>query len=511
MWNSDYITELNNRRARSKAGGGEKRIEKQHSAGKLTARERLDVLFDENTFVEVDSLVESRTTAFNMDKKAVPGDGVVIGYGQINGKLVFAYAEDFTVNGGTLGEYHAKKICCVMDMALSARVPIIAIYDSGGARIEEGIDSLSGYSSMFLRNTKASGVIPQIAVMMGTCAGGACYSPAICDYIFMVENTSKMFITGSRVVKDVISEVTTDQELGGTDVLTSVSGIAHFKYPDDIGCLEAVRDFLEYLPSNNKEEPPVKIGNTVDHSNEIEEIIPDNLRRAYDVHRVIEAFADVGSFWEVQPDYAKNIVVGLVRIDGEVVGIVANQPSVLAGVLDVNASDKAARFIRFCDCFNISLLTLVDTPGYMPGTQQEHAGIIRHGAKVLYAYAEATVPKVGIILRKAFGGAYIAMNSKKMGADLVFSLPIAQIAVMGSEGAVDILYRRELEQEPERWQAYIQEYESHFMNPYIAAARGLIDEVIAPEELKSTISKSLEALKKKSVEMPWKKHGNIPL
>ncbi len=511
MWDSSYFEELERIRQRSREGGGKVRILKQHEQGKLTARERIELLFDKDSFIEVDSMVVSRTTAFGMKEKSVPGDGVIIGYGRIDGRLVFAYSEDFTVIGGTLGEYHAKKICRIMDMALNARCPLVAIIDSGGARIEEGIDSLSGYSGMFLRNTRASGVIPQISVMAGPCAGGACYSPAICDFVFVVEKTGHMFVTGPKVVKTVTGEETNAEQLGGADVLTSVSGVAHFKFADERSCFQGVRELLGYLPSNNTELPPKTDSISVDRSCDIQEIIPDDQAKPYDVKKVIYSLADRGSFFEIQRDFARNMITGFCRMDGEVLGIIANQPNVMAGVIDTDASDKLARFIRFCDCFNIPLITLIDTPGYMPGKAQEHAGIIRHGAKVLYAYAEATVPKIGVILRKAFGGAYIAMNSKKMGADLVFALPIARVAVMGAEGAVDIMYRKELAEDSGRRAQLIKEYEEHFMNPYIAASRGLVDEVIYPSDMKKTIKSALSALNKKRVEEPWKKHGNIPL
>ena len=512
MWDERVLHHLNEMREKSRQGGGEKRVAKQHALGKLTARERLAILFDENTFTEVDSLVESRAVQFGMEEKAIPGDGVVIGYGKIGGRLAFAFAEDFTVIGGTLGEAHAMKICRIMDMAFDSKAPLIGIYDSGGARIEEGIDSLNGYSGIFRRNTRASGVIPQIAVMMGPCAGGACYSPAICDFIFMTEQTSQMFITGPKVVKSVTAEATTAAELGGAKAQIAKSGVAHFRYADDRECLTGVPAFLQYLPSNHTECAPfVADSEKTDDSERISSIIPDAPKRAYDVHQVIECFTDRGSFFEIQKEYACNIVIGLCRINGEVTGIVANQPSVMAGVLDINASDKAARFIRFCDCFHIPLVTLVDTPGYLPGTEQEHAGIIRHGAKMLYAYSEATVPKISVILRKAFGGAYIAMNSRGMGADAVYALPIAQIAVMGAEGAVDIMYRNEIAADPAKREHYIAEYEQYFMNPYIAASRGYIDEVIDPAELKRYIGSSLEIFRSKEKNAPFKKHGNIPL
>lgn len=514
MWNKKYIDELTLRREASQVGGGEKRVRQQHENGKMTARERMAELFDTDTFVELDMLIESRISDFGLDKKRVPGDGVVTGYGKINGRLTFASSEDFTVIGGTLGEYHSQKICRVMDMAMSMRAPYISINDSGGARIEEGICSLSGYSGIFLRNTHASGVIPQIAVILGPCAGGACYSPGICDFIFMTEHTSQMFITGPQVVKAVTGETVTVDELGGASMLAKKSGVAHFVYPDDPTCLQKVRELLTYLPQNNQDAPPVVLGVSVDHSERLESIIPDDQRKSYDVHQVIDTFVDDASFLEVQKDFAKNIVIGLGRVDGQTIGIVANQPNYAAGSIDVDASDKAARFIRFCDCFEIPILSLVDVTGFLPGSMQEHAGIIRHGAKLLYAFSEASVPKIGLILRKAFGGAYIAMNSKNMGADIVYAWPIAQIAVMGAEGAVEIVFKKQIAaaENPEKERSrLVTEYEDRFMTPYIAAARGFVDEIILPCETRQKIKSALEMLKSKKVERPYKKHGNIPL
>lgn len=513
MWD-EAIRDLKERKERARLGGGKARIQKQHSVGKLTARERLELLFDDGTFVEVNELVESRIDDFGLDSKRIPGDGVVTGYGKVNGRTVYASSEDFTVIGGTNGEYHAMKICNIMDMAIAARAPFISINDSGGARIEEGIAGLSGYGGMFRRHTLASGVIPQIAVILGPCSGGACYAPAICDFIFMVRGTSKMFITGPQVVKTVIGEETTVEELGGAAVHSQKSGVAHFTYDDEKSCFEGVRQLLNYLPSNNRSKSPVMKGKAVDQSNKLTSIVPDNSRRIYDVHDVINTMIDKSSFLEVQEEYAKNIVVGFARMDGECLGIVANQPNVLGGSLDVNSSDKMARFIRFCDCFRIPLVTLVDVPAFMPGTAQEHQGIIRHGAKVLYAYSEATVPKVTLIMRKAYGGAYIAMNSKNMGADIVYSWPIAEIAVMGADGAVNIISKKQIAQaeDPAAERARLmQEYEEKFANPYIAAKYGFVDEVILPEDTRTKIRVALDALKDKKVEGIFKKHGNIPL
>lgn len=511
MWDTTQYSRLRSLKQQSCQGGGLERMEKQHRAGKLTARERLDILFDPGTFVEVGGLIESRSQGPGMELRHVPGDGVVTGYGKINGRLTFASSEDFTVIGGTLGEAHAQKICAIQDMALEMRAPIVLINDSGGARIEEGVCSLSGYSGMFLRNTRASGVIPQIAAIMGPCAGGACYSPAICDFIFMVQKSSYMFITGPQVVKSVTGEVISLEDLGGEEVHMTKSGVAHFSYPDNRSCLEAIRELLGYLPQNSEEKPPRRLGPAIDRSSEIEEIVPQNPKKPYDVRDVISTMVDEGSFIEVQPQWARNAVAGLGRMDGNTVGFVANQPAFMGGSLDYHCSDKMARFIRMCDCFNIPLVVLVDVPAFLPGSQQEHSGIIRHGAKLLYAFSEAAVPKITLIMRKAYGGAYIAMNSKLMGADLVFAWPIAEIAVMGAEGAVEIMYRKELREEPEKRNQLIGQYTERYMNPYLAAARGYIDEVIEPRDTRARIASALEALAGKRGERIRKKHGNIPL
>lgn len=514
MWDNKYKEVLLNKRRKVRLGGGKERLEKQHAKGKMSARERLAVLFDEGTFVEVDGLAESRFTRTDVKKKSVPGDGVITGYGKINGKLVFAYSEDFTVIGGTLGECHSMKICRIMDRAIEMRAPLIAINDSGGARIEEGVCSLNGYSGMFIRNTKASGLIPQIAVIMGPCAGGACYSPAICDFIFMTENTSRMFITGPGVVKEVIGEIVSSFELGSAKIHMEKSGVAHFSYKDDEECLLAVRKLLSYLPANNNEKAEVNEGKWEDYSHMLEEIVPDEQRKVYDVHKVIEAIIDAESFMEIQQHYASNIVIGLGRLNGEVVGIVANQPLVLGGALDAKASEKAARFVRFCDAFNIPILTLVDVPGFFPGTKQEHDGIIRRGAKLLYAFSEATVPKISVILRKAYGGAYIAMNSKNMGADVVYAWPVAQIAVMGAEGASEIIYKKDIESAADSAKAreeFAQKYEEGFMNPYIAAKYGYIDEIILPEETRKKLISAFDMCRTKNRDALIKRHGNIPL
>lgn len=514
MWDSHFREELGRKYEAALAGGGSARVAKQHTAGKLTARERLEILFDEGTFFEICAFREARPNIYGERTCEIIGDGVVVGYGKVNGRLVYASSEDFTVNGGSLGEIHSKKICQAMDAALSAKAPFISINDSGGARIEEGVCSLSGYSGIFLRNTRASGVVPQIAVILGPCAGGACYSPGICDFVFMTKKTAKMFITGPAVIKTVTHEEVTMEELGGAAMHSRVSGVTHFVYDDDRACLEGVRDLLAYLPQSNLKRPPVVEGSPVDRSREIEDIVPDDRRRTYDVRNVIDCFVDEGSFFEVHAAFAQNVVVGFCRLDGHVLGIIANQPKVLAGALDADASDKAARFVRFCDCFNIPLLSLVDVSGYFPGLGQERMGIIRHGAKLLYAYSEATVPKVSLIMRKAYGGAYIAMNSKKMGADIVLAWPIAEIAVMGAEGAVEITGKKRIAEasDPEKIrEMLIEEYDQKHLNPYFAAANGLVDEVILPEDTRRKLAQTFDALRDKKVETPWRKHGNIPL
>ena len=508
------IENLTQRRETVMAAGGPERVEKQHASGKLTARERMEALFDDDTFVETGGMITSRATDFGMDKKKRPGDGVVTGYGTIHGRLAFASSQDFTVGGGSLGEAQAMKICRAMDKALEMKVPFISINDSGGARIEEGIDGLSGYADIFYRNTIASGVIPQISVILGPCAGGACYSPAITDYIFMTEKTSQMYITGPAVVKSVTGEVITSADLGGAQVHSSTSGVAHFVYPDDLSCLNGVRQLLGYLPQNNADHSMTVPGTEVDLCAALTDIVPADAKRGYDVRNVIDTFVDKGSFFEVQPDFARNIVVGFGRLSGETVGIVANQAAYMAGSLEINASDKGARFIRFCDCFNIPILTLVDVPAFLPGSQQEHGGIIRHGAKMLFAYAEATVPKVSVIMRKAYGGAYIAMNSKGLGADVVYAWPIAEIAVMGAAGAVSIIGKREIDKAEDpaaKKQELLDDYNEKFMNPYIAAEHGYVDEVILPEETRARVVSAFRMLRTKKGRLPLKKHGNIPL
>ncbi len=513
MWD-EKLQELDSRRAKAQGGGGRARIDKQHERGKLTARERLNILFDEGTFVEINTLMTSRTTDFGMDRKKMPGDGVVTGYGLVNGRTVFASSQDFTVGGGALGEYHALKICRVMDMAIAEKAPFVEINDSGGARIEEGIDSLNGYAGMFKRHTDMSGVSPQIAVIMGPCAGGACYSPALCDFIFMTEKNGQMYITGPKVIKEVTGEEVTTAELGGAQVHAARSGVAHFVYPDDEACLLGVRRLLSYLPESFEEKPPVSEPVKKYYHKRLRDIVSPNMKISYDMHEVIGEMADLDSFMEVQPDFARNIIVGFMRMEGRTVGVIANQPNFLAGSLDFNSGDKAGRFIRFCDCFNIPILTLVDVPAFLPGKAQEYSGIIRHGAKLLYAYSEATVPTVTVILRKAFGGAYIGMDSKGLGSDFVFAWPIAEIAVMGAEGAVGIIGRKKLDgsEDPETVRAAeIKEYEDKFMNPYIAAERGYVDEVIRPEETRERVLGAFDMLERKKKALPDKKHGNIPL
>lgn len=514
MWDKEKISELQNRRAKALAGGGAERVAKQHSDGKMTARERLEFLFDDGKFTEINTLVQSKATDFGMDKKKLPGDGVVVGYGYIHGRLAFASSQDFTVNGGSLGQAHAEKICRAMDMAMEMKAPFISLNDSGGARIEEGIDALCGYGDIFYRNTMASGVIPQISVILGPCAGGACYSPAICDFIFMTEKNSYMFITGPAVVKTVTGEDITTDNLGSAAVHSEKSGVAHFVYPDEKECLNGVRRLLSYLPQNNSENPPTVRAQKRDGSSKLEELVPQNSKKNYDMHDVIDQIVDTGSLLEVQPNFAKNIITAFARFEGKPCGIIANQPSCLAGSLDCNSSDKAARFIRFCDCFNIPLLSLVDVPAYMPGSTQEHSGIIRHGAKLLYAFSEATVGKVCLIMRKAYGGAYIAMNSKTIGADVVYAWPIAEIAVMGAEGAVNIIGRKAIanaaDKDAERAKL-VKEYNDKFMTPYIAAEHGFVDEVILPEETREKIISAFTMLEKKEKKIPNKKHGNIPL
>lgn len=513
---SDKLSDLQARRQVIEQGGGAQKIEKQHSSGKLTARERLALLMDEGSFVEIDAFVTHRCQEFDMPNTKAPAEGVVTGYGTVDGRLVYAYAQDFTVIGGSLGEMHAKKICKVMDMALKMGAPIVGMNDSGGARIQEGLDALSGFGEIFYRNTISSGVIPQISVIMGPCAGGAVYSPAITDFVFMVENTSQMFITGPQVIKSVTGEDVTSEELGGAAAHSEKSGVAHFKAKDDRECIAMVRALIGFLPDNNLSVCPAYT--TQDDINRVSEklntIVPEDGNKAYDVLEVIAELVDDGEFMEIQRDFAKNIVIGFARMNGSTVGIVANQPKFMAGSLDVDSSDKAARFVRFCDCFNIPIVTLTDVPGYLPGVTQEHEGIIRHGAKLLFAYSEATVPKINVIMRKAYGGAYIAMSSKHLGADMVFAWPTAEIAVMGPEGAANIIFRKDIanSDDPVATRAEkIAEYRNKFANPYEAAKRGYVDDVIEPDSTRPRIISALEMLSSKRDSRPSKKHGNLPV
>ncbi|HLG60569.1 MAG TPA: acyl-CoA carboxylase subunit beta [Ktedonosporobacter sp.] len=512
----EKIAELHELKAAAMLGGGAKRIEAQHKKGKLTARERIDLLLDPGSFNELDMFVTHRASDFGLDEQRIPGDGVVTGYGQIDGRLVYVFSQDFTVFGGSLSEAHAEKICKVMDLAMKNGAPVIGLNDSGGARIQEGVVSLGAYADIFLRNTLASGVVPQISAIMGPCAGGAVYSPAITDFIFMVEETSYMFVTGPNVLKAVTHEDVTFEELGGAKVHNSTSGVAHFACPSEPDCVRMIRQLLSYIPSNNLEDPPrITPSDQPNRSEEeLNNIIPDNPSKPYDMKAVINYIVDNGEFFEVQEHFAKNIIVGFARLNGRPIGIVAQQPRVMAGVLDINASDKAARFVRFCDCFNIPIITFEDVPGFLPGVGQEHNGIIRHGAKLLYAYCEATVPKITVITRKAYGGAYDVMSSKHVRGDINYAWPTAEIAVMGADGAVNILFKDEIEkaEDPEqRRKELIAEYIEKFANPYIAAARGYIDEVIEPRHTRTKLINALEMLKNKRDANPPKKHGNIPL
>ena len=491
-------------------GGGLSKIDKQHEAGKLTARERIDLLLDKGSFVEMDKFVVHRCTDFNMEKSKIAGDGVVSGHGKIDGRLVFVYAYDFTVLGGSLSASNANKILKVQTLALKNGAPVIALNDSGGARIQEGVESLTGYASIFYQNTLSSGVIPQISAILGPCAGGACYSPALTDFIFMVKEKSHMFVTGPDVVKAVTHEEVTKEDLGGAYTHTSQSGVAHFMNDTEEETLTSIRELLSFLPSNNMEDAPVRPCNddTRREEESLQQVIPDDPNIPYDIKDIIEPVVDDHYFFEVMPSFAKNVVIGFARMGGRSVGIVANQPAYYAGVLDIDASDKAARFIRFCDCFNIPLITFEDVPGFLPGTNQEHNGIIRHGAKVVYAYAEATVPKITLITRKAYGGAYIVMSSKQTGADVNLAYPMAEIAVMGASGAVNILYRSENE---EAKAEAVSEYTQKFANPYRAAELGYIDEIILPKQTRYKLIQALEMTQNKSVTHPPKKHGNMPL
>jgi propionyl-CoA carboxylase beta chain len=512
----EKLERLKELRRRSKEGGGEDRLSAQHGKGKLSARERLDLLLDEDSFIELDRFVTHRSVEFGLDQKKILGDGVITGYGTIHGRLVYVFSQDFTVFGGSLSEAHAEKIVKIQDLALQNGAPLIGLNDSGGARIQEGVVSLGGYADIFLRNTLASGVIPQISVVLGPCAGGAVYSPAITDFVYMVKGTSYMFVTGPNVVKTVMHEDVDMEGLGGAEVHASVSGVAHFACNSEPECLASVRDLMGYLPQNNTELPPIL--ESSDSLNRRDDkllgIVPDNPNQPYDMREVIRCVVDEGDLYEIHAQFAQNIIVSFARLGGRTVGVVANQPESLAGALDIDASDKGARFVRFCDSFNIPLVVFEDVPGFLPGVAQEHGGIIRHGAKLLYAFAEATVPKVTVIIRKAYGGAYDVMNSKHIRSDINLAWPQAEIAVMGPKGAVEILFRRELDEAEDSEAAEtarIEEYREKFANPYIAAARGYIDDVIDPRETRERLISALDMLQNKRDQNPPRKHGNIPL
>jgi propionyl-CoA carboxylase beta chain len=509
---SANIEELERRRAGARLGGGEKRVAAQHAKGKLTARERLEVLLDEASFEELDMYVEHNCTDFGMETQRIPGDGVVTGSGTINGRLVYVFSQDFTVFGGSLSERHAQKICKIMDMAMKVGAPVIGLNDSGGARIQEGVASLAGYAEVFQRNVLASGVVPQVSLIMGPCAGGAVYSPAMTDFIFMVKDSSYMFVTGPEVVKTVTNEVVTQEELGGAVTHTTRTGVADVAFDNDIEALIAAREFVSYLPSDNRsgvpERPTDDPWDRVEDS--LDTLIPASANQPYDMHELVRKVLDEGEFFEIQPAHGGNIICGFGRVEGRTVGVVANQPMVLAGVLDINASRKAARFVRFCDAFGIPIVTFVDVPGFLPGTSQELGGIIKHGAKLLFAYAEATVPKITVITRKAYGGAYDVMASKHLRGDLNYAWPTAEIAVMGAKGAVEIIFRAEKD-DPAKIAERTGEYEDRFANPFVAAARGYIDEVIYPHSTRRRIALGLRKLRNKRLENPWKKHDNLPL
>ena len=509
---SDILTELERRREAARAGGGAKRIETQHSKGKLTARERVELLLDEDSFEEFDMFVTHRTTDFGMAENKPAGDGVVTGWGTVNGRMVYVFSQDFTVFGGSLSETHAQKICKIMDMAVQNGAPVIGLNDSGGARIQEGVASLAGYAEVFQRNIMASGVVPQISVIMGPCAGGAVYSPAMTDFIFMVQDSSYMFVTGPDVVKTVTNEVVTAEELGGASTHTRKSSVADGAFRDDVEALAEVRRLIDFLPASNREKAPVRpfFDDPARIDESLDTLIPKNPNQPYNIKELILKVADEGDFFEIQEDFAANIVTGFIRLEGSTVGVVANQPMVLAGVLDIDSSRKAARFVRFCDAFEIPILTFVDVPGFLPGTSQEYGGVIKHGAKLLFAYGEATVPKVTVITRKAYGGAYDVMASKHLRGDFNYAWPTAQIAVMGAKGATEILYRSELDK-PDKIAARTAEYEANFANPFRAAERGFVDEVIMPHSTRKRVSRAFASLRTKKLSNPWKKHDNIPL
>ena len=508
----DILQQLEDRREVARQGGGQKRIDSQHAKGKLTARERVELLLDEESFEEFDTFKAHRCTDFDMEEQQYPGDGVVTGWGTINGRLVYVFSQDFTVFGGSLSETHAEKICKIMDMAVQNGAPVIGLNDSGGARIQEGVASLAGYADVFQRNIMASGVVPQISVIMGPCAGGAVYSPAMTDFIFMVKDTSYMFVTGPDVVKTVTNEVVTAEELGGASTHTKKSSVADAAFENDVEALYEVRRLVDLLPLNNRDKAPVRPffdePGRLDHS--LDTLIPDNANAPYDMKELILKVADESDFYEIQEDFAKNIITGFIRLEGQTVGVVANQPMVLAGCLDIDSSRKAARFVRFCDAFEIPILTFVDVPGFLPGTGQEYGGVIKHGAKLLFAYGEATVPKVTVITRKAYGGAYDVMASKHLRGDFNYAWPTAEIAVMGAKGATEILYRSELG-DPDKIAARTKDYEDRFANPFVAAEKGFIDEVIMPHSTRKRVSRAFASLRNKKRQNPWKKHDNIPL
>lgn len=506
------LEQLEDRRSEARLGGGLARIKAQHAKGKLTARERIEVLLDEGSFEEFDMFVAHRSTDFGMENQHYPGDGVVTGWGTINGRLVYVFSQDFTVFGGSLSETHAQKICKIMDMAVQNGAPVIGLNDSGGARIQEGVASLAGYADVFQRNIMASGVIPQISVIMGPCAGGAVYSPAMTDFIFMVRDSSYMFVTGPDVVKTVTNEIVTAEELGGAKTHTSKSSVADGAFENDLIALQEVRRLVDFLPLSSREKPPLRpFFDSPDRAEQsLDTLIPDNPNTPYDMKELIQKVADEGDFFEIQAEFAKNILTGFIRIEGSTVGVVANQPTVMAGCLDIDSSRKAARFVRFCDAFEIPILTFVDVPGFMPGTGQEYGGIIKHGAKLLFAYGEATVPKVTVITRKAYGGAYDVMSSKHLRGDFNYAWPTAEIAVMGAKGAVEILYRSELG-DPGKIAERTKDYETRFANPFVAAEKGFIDEVIMPHSTRKRVARALASLRTKRLTNPWKKHDNIPL
>jgi len=508
----DILQQLEDRRAAARQGGGAHRIEAQHAKGKLSARERVELLLDEGSFEEYDMFVTHRCTDFDMQQNKPAGDGVVVGWGTVNGRQVYVFSQDFTVLGGSVSATHAMKICKIMDMAMQNGAPVIGINDSGGARIQEGVDSLAGYGEVFQRNIMASGVVPQISLIMGPCAGGAVYSPAMTDFIFMVKDSSYMFVTGPDVVKTVTNEVVTAEELGGASTHTRKSSVADGAFENDVEALAEVRRLIDFLPLNNREKPPVRpfFDDPARIEESLDTLVPANANTPCDMKELIEKIADEGDFYEIQAEYAKNIITGFIRLEGRTVGVVANQPMVLAGVLDIDSARKAARFVRFCDAFEIPILTLVDVPGFLPGTKQEYDGVIKHGAKLLFAYGEATVPKVTVITRKAYGGAYVVMASKHLRADVNYAWPTSEVAVMGAKGATEILYRSELG-DAEKIAKRTKDYEDAFANPFVAAERGFIDEVIQPRSTRKRVARAFAMLRNKQQSMPWKKHDNIPL